>query len=55
MTAFEPLAWAAAPGPTESPFTIQAEQVTKLCAFVYAGRILLLTRTFLKRKPFLDG
>lgn len=57
MTAFELLAQAAKRdvGPTERPFTIKAEQVTKLCAFVYAGRIVLLIRAFLERKPFLDG
>lgn len=58
MAACAPLARAAErvperqPGPAGSPFTITAEQVTKLRACVYAGRVLLLTRAFLKRKPF---
>lgn len=58
MAACAPLARAAErvperwPGPAGSPFTITTEQVTKLRACVYAGRVLLLTRAFLKRKPF---
>lgn len=37
---------------SQVPFSITAEQVTKLCACVYAGRILVLTWTFLKESYF---
>lgn len=37
---------------SQVPFSITAEQVTKLCAYVYAGRILVLTWTFLKESYF---